>query len=171
MERSVDVLSVDYGLALQLATYSPRLLNEFRFQYAYVRRPSGVGGSRNEFSGTGPSVVINGPAEKANFGSPDVADSVFPPRKITQVQDNVTRPTGMRVFKRAPDLAFMTTRSVRQFSPDIHFRRSPHMWLHARGGTHMDMRASFKPSGTPRSGIRQLSGMRSSRTIGRSHLD
>ena len=34
LERSFFSTSVDYSLAIQLATYTPKLLNEFRFQYA-----------------------------------------------------------------------------------------------------------------------------------------
>ncbi len=92
LERSVDTTSVDYGLAVQLATYTPRILNEFRFQYA--QRSSG--NKRNEGSGTGPSIVITG---VANFGSPNSADTIFPTRRITQMQDNLTRTTGTHVGK------------------------------------------------------------------------
>ncbi len=92
LERSVDTTSVDYGLAVQLASFTPQILNEFRFQYA--QRASG--NKRNEFSGSGPSIVITG---VANFGSPTNADTIFPPRRITQIQDNLTRITGTHVVK------------------------------------------------------------------------
>ena len=35
----------------------------------------------------------------ANFGSPDNVDTIFPPRRITQIQDNLTRTTGTHVVK------------------------------------------------------------------------
>ena len=96
LDRSMDVFTVDYGIAAQLTSYTSRLFNELRFQYAYVRRPSGVGGSRNKFSGTGPSIDIS---RVANFGSPDDVDTIFPPRRITQIQDNLLRMAGSHVFK------------------------------------------------------------------------
>jgi len=92
LERSVDTTSIDYGLAIQLASFTPQILNEFRFQYG--QRASG--NKRNEFSGNGQSIVISG---VANFGSPTNADTIFPPRRITQIQDNLTRTAGTHVVK------------------------------------------------------------------------
>jgi carboxypeptidase family protein/TonB-dependent receptor-like protein len=92
LERSADAISKDYGLAVQLASFTPQFLNEFRFQYA--RRTALV--RRNEFSGSGPSIVITG---VANFGSPEGLDTIFPTWTITQVQDNLTRTTGTHVVK------------------------------------------------------------------------
>ncbi len=97
LERTVDAFSVDYSLAVQLASYTPQVLNEFRFQYAQRNGSNGNGGNRrNEFSGTGPSIVITG---VANFGSPTNADTIFPTRRITQIQDNLTRTAGTHVVK------------------------------------------------------------------------
>jgi Carboxypeptidase regulatory-like domain/TonB dependent receptor-like, beta-barrel len=95
LERSFDASAVSAGLAVQLASYTPRVLNEFRFQYAQ-RTNTGNGGTRNEFSGTGPSIVITG---VANFGSPEGATNLFLPRRITQFQDNLTRTAGTHVVK------------------------------------------------------------------------
>jgi hypothetical protein len=92
LERSVDTPTVDYGLAVQLASFTPQILNEFRFQYAQ----RAAGNKRNGFSGSGPSIEISG---VANFGSPTNADTIFPPRRITQIQDNLTRTTGTHVVK------------------------------------------------------------------------
>ncbi|MEJ7576848.1 MAG: TonB-dependent receptor, partial [Pyrinomonadaceae bacterium] len=92
LERSVDTTSVDYALAVQIASYTPQVLNEFRFQYAQ-RNTSNL---RNEFSGSGPSIVIS---NVANFGSPDNADTINPLEKITQVQDNLTWTRGTHVVK------------------------------------------------------------------------
>ena len=97
LERAVDAASVDYSLAAQLASYTPHVLNEFRFQYAQRRGTSGNNGNRrNQFSGTGPSVVVVG---AANFGSPANVDTVFPPRRITQIQDNLTLTASTHAFK------------------------------------------------------------------------
>jgi len=57
---------------------------------------AGIPGRRNEFSGTGPSIVITG---TANFGSPPGAGTIFPPVRITQFQDNLTRTAGTHVVK------------------------------------------------------------------------
>jgi len=95
LERAVDVVTIDYGLAAQIVTYTPQVLNEFRFQYGQ-RRNSGNTGRRNQFSGTGPSVAID---RVANFGSPTNADEPLPPIRITQVQDNVTRTMGTHIIK------------------------------------------------------------------------
>lgn len=95
LERSTDAFSVDYGLAVQLASYTPQFLNELRFQY--IRRESTTGNARsNEFSGSAPSVVITG---AANFGAPEATDTVFPPLRITQFQDNLTRDAKTHVVK------------------------------------------------------------------------
>ncbi len=86
-ERSLDTPNVDHALAVQLASYTRQALNEFRFQYAQ-RTGTGGAGKRNEFSGSGPSIVIN---NVANFGSPEGVDTIFLPRRITQIQDNLMR--------------------------------------------------------------------------------
>lgn len=92
LERTVDSSGIGYALAAQLASYTPQVLNEFRFQYAQ----RDVGNKRNEFSGTGPSIVITG---VANFGSPTNAETLSPARKITQIQDNLTLTRGTHVVK------------------------------------------------------------------------
>ncbi len=95
LERTLDTPNVDYALAVQLASYTPQALNEFRFQYAQ-RTGTGGAGKRNEFSGSGPSIVITG---VANFGSPEGVDTIFLPRRITQIQDNLTRTVRTHVVK------------------------------------------------------------------------
>jgi hypothetical protein len=95
LERTLDTPNVDYALAMQLASYTPQALNEFRFQYAQ-RTGTGGAGKRNEFSGSGPSIVITG---VANFGSPEGVDTIFLPRRITQIQDNLTRTVRTHVVK------------------------------------------------------------------------
>ena len=95
LERSLDTPNVDHALAVQLASYTRQALNEFRFQYAQ-RTGTGGAGKRNEFSGSGPSIVIN---NVANFGSPEGVDTIFLPRRITQIQDNLTRTVRTHVVK------------------------------------------------------------------------
>lgn len=95
LERNIDTFSVDYGLAVQLASYTPQALNEFRLQYVQRTNP-GPGGIRTEVSGTGPSIVITG---VANFGSPEGTTTIFQPLRIIQFQDNLTRITGTHVVK------------------------------------------------------------------------
>ncbi len=92
LDRSADTTSVDYGAAVQLSSYTQRVLNEFRFQYAQ----RSAGNRRNELSGTGPSIVITG---VANFGSPEATDTIFPLKRVTQIQDNLTRSVGTHVTK------------------------------------------------------------------------
>ena len=96
LERSADGISTDYGLAVQLASYTPQTFNEFRFQHARRMSSGNSLVRRNEFSGNGPSIVITG---VANFGAPEGIDTVFPTWTITQIQDNLTRTTGTHVVK------------------------------------------------------------------------
>lgn len=92
LERSVDSTRIDYGLGVQLASYTARSFNELRFAHS----KSSLGVHRNEFSGTGPSISIQ---SVANFGSPPGADTVTPPLRILQLQDNVTRTFSTHVIK------------------------------------------------------------------------
>ncbi len=92
LERSVDVTSVNYALAVQLASFAPRVLNEFRFQYAQRK----VSIKKNEFSGSGPSIVIS---NVANFGSPPGTDTITPLEKVMQIQDNLTWTVNTHVVK------------------------------------------------------------------------
>ncbi len=92
LERSVDLENRDYSLGLQLVSFTPKLLNELRFQY--VRRL--VRTERNESSASGPSITIPG---VANFGSPIDAGTVTPLVNLTQVQDNLTWMSGSHAIK------------------------------------------------------------------------
>jgi hypothetical protein len=92
LERTVDAFAISPSFAAQLVSYTPTVLNEFRFQFARRRQ----GARRNELSGTGPSIVI---ANIANFGSPMNADTIFPPLDVLQFQDNLTRTFGTHVIK------------------------------------------------------------------------
>ena len=95
LERGTSGPNVDHAIAVQLASYTQSVVNEFRFQYADRIGTGGIG-QRNEFTGTGPSITIT---NIANFGSPEGLDTVFRPRKITQIQDNLTRISGTHIVK------------------------------------------------------------------------
>ena len=97
LERSADAFSKDYGLAVQLVSFTPQVLNEFRFQYARRTSAGNSLGRRNEFSGSGSSITFL--PNVANFGSPEGIDTIFPTWTITQFQDNLTRTTGTGVTK------------------------------------------------------------------------
>lgn len=95
LDKGISGPNVDHAIAVQLASYTQGLVNEFRFQYAQRVGTGGIG-QRNEFSGTGPSITITG---VANLGSPEGIDTIFLPRKITQLQDNLTRIIGAHIIK------------------------------------------------------------------------
>jgi hypothetical protein len=92
LERSIDTSSVDHAVASQLISYSTHLINEFRFQF--VRRK--VTTLANEFSGSGPTIMIS---NVANFGAPENPGSISPLEKPTQVQNNITSIRGAHVSK------------------------------------------------------------------------
>jgi hypothetical protein len=93
LERGVNNISPDYSFGVQLVSYTPRVLNELRFQYA--ERIQKI--QRNEFSGSLPSITITG---VANFGgSVGAVATVNPLEKVTQIQNNLTRTMGTHVLK------------------------------------------------------------------------
>lgn len=94
LERSVDAFTKGCALGVQLVTFTSKALNELRFQYG--QRIGDNQRQRNELSGSRPSITIPG---VAFFGSPLNGDTVFPPYRITQVQNNLTRTFGKHVFK------------------------------------------------------------------------
>ena len=93
LERTQDFKDLSYAGAAQLiSTFTPNLLNEFRFQYAkrnsvFVASP---------FTPTGPSIVISG---IANFGPAENNDTVSPLETITDFKDNVTITSGEHAVK------------------------------------------------------------------------
>ena len=139
LERGTDGRGADYGLAVQLASFTPRVLNEFRFQYAESgdKRPC-----RNEFSGTGPSVSITG---VANFGSPICPDGIPPPNRITQFQDNLTRTTGAHVVKFGGGFNFYNSASRTSLS-SIYTFPSIAAYVAARNGTNPRSYARYEES-------------------------
>ncbi len=102
-DRFVDAFTKDYALAVQLVTFAPQFLNEFRFQYGQ-RKGEGER-QRNEFSGSRPSVTISGVAA---FGSPVEGDNSSAPYRITQIQDNLTRTFRAHIVKFGGGFSFHT---------------------------------------------------------------
>jgi hypothetical protein len=141
LERSIDAFSVDYGLAVQLASYNSQILNELRFQFVKRTNP-GTGGVRNELSGTGPSVVITG---VANFGAPESTATVFAPLKIIQFQDNLTRTTGTHVVKFGGGFNFYND-SVRAATFSRYTFPSIAAYSGARNGTSVRSYTSYSES-------------------------
>ena len=93
LQRSIDFVDVSDSVGVQLiSTFSPTLLNEFRYQYA--RRNSQ--NLPNDNSGTGPSVVISG---VANFGAPEDANTLLPLETSNQLINNVTLTRGGHTVK------------------------------------------------------------------------
>ncbi|MDQ6787080.1 MAG: TonB-dependent receptor [Acidobacteriota bacterium] len=102
LQRSIDFDDISYSGAAQLiSTFSPDLLNEFRFQYA-KRNSRNL---RNNNSGTGPSIVITkiNPTDSTSgaalFGSPENADTIAPLETSTQFLDNFTLTRGKHTMK------------------------------------------------------------------------
>jgi hypothetical protein len=91
LERSSDVIASDQSLGVQVVSFSPRILNELRFQFS---RGSGTT-TGNDFSGTGPSITIS---NIANFGSPTGIGGANS-TKVMQVQNNVTLTGQSHVIK------------------------------------------------------------------------
>jgi outer membrane receptor protein involved in Fe transport len=123
---------------VQLASYTPQVLNEFRFQYVQRTNP-GPGGIRNESSGTGSSVVITG---VANFGSPEGTASSFQPLKIIQFQDNLTRTTGTHVVKFGGGFNFYND-NARAATFSRYTFPSISAYIAARNGTNLRSYASY----------------------------
>lgn len=130
LERSTDAININDALAVQLASYTPQILNEFRFQYAQRRATNNLG-RRNERSGNAPSVTITG---VANFGAPAADDSLSTLR-IIQSQDNLTRTAGRHVVKFGGGFNFY---SYTERSPIIssYTFSSIAAYLSARNGTN-----------------------------------
>ena len=68
LERSIDFKdNIQTGNAQLISILSPKLLNEFRFQYSRRNQPSVL----NDLSGQGPSITVSGVAQ---FGAPAATD-------------------------------------------------------------------------------------------------
>jgi hypothetical protein len=92
LEQSTNTLATEHSFGAQLVSFRSTLLSEFRFHYAHRK----VAVTRNEFSGSGPSIAIT---RVANFGSPPGDDQISPLENITELQENVTWTNGPHVVK------------------------------------------------------------------------
>lgn len=92
LDRSADSAGNDFGIAVQLASYTANFFNEFRFQLGERRN----GFIRNEYSSETPTITI--PLE-INLGAPFNADKVLPKFRTTQFQNNLTRTFRTHIFK------------------------------------------------------------------------
>jgi hypothetical protein len=144
LDRNVDTYLVTSAIAAQLASYSTRLVNELRFQYA--RRTSG--NRSNRFSATGPTIVVR---DVAHFGAPEAGDAPPDIETILQVQNNLTRTTGAHVAKFGGGFA-----SIRMHNHASVFARytfaSVEEYAAARNGTNPRSYQSYnESSGDPES--------------------
>ena len=105
LERSIDFKdNIQTGNAQLISILSPKLLNEFRFQYSRRNQPSVL----NDLSGQGPSITVSGVAQ---FGAPASTDGpLLFNERITQILDNVTWNTGAHSLKFGGDVQIVRDR-------------------------------------------------------------
>src|SRR5262245_16793192 len=101
-----DFVKVDWGTARLVSTISPKVLNEFRFQYArdfeyQASQAPAPGEPRTGPNGSAPDVgLTNG----LNFGKPNFLErSKYPQEKRSQFTDNVTLAMGSSTLKFGAD--------------------------------------------------------------------
>src|SRR6266404_74952 len=93
LERSIDFVDKADSVGLQLvSTLSPNLLNEARYQYS-KRYSQNL---PNSHSGKGLTIAISG---VANFGAPEIANTIQPLEVSNQLLDNVTFTHGNHTMK------------------------------------------------------------------------
>jgi hypothetical protein len=126
LDRTSDSFTNDRALAIQLASYTPRLLNEFRFQIT----GRAAGQVRNETSGTGPRIVVTG---VAGFGSPVTTGRDVPTPWITQFQENLTWTSGRHAIKAGGGFNVYTGIHTSSLLSDYTFP-SIDAYISARGG-------------------------------------
>lgn len=102
-----DFVKVDWGTGRLVSTLSPRLVNEFRFQYArdfelQISQPSLPQEPTTGPNGRSPAINLqNGGLE---FGKPNFLERTsYPEEKRTQFTDNVTLSLGANVLKFGAD--------------------------------------------------------------------
>jgi TonB-dependent receptor-like protein len=130
LERSIDFKdNIQTGNAQLISILSPRLLNEFRFQYSRRNQPSVL----NDLSGQGPSITIPGVAQ---FGAPAATDGpLLFNERITQFLDNVTWNTGAHSLKFGGDVQIVRDRREVALVSTYTFP-SISSYLDARNGTN-----------------------------------
>ena len=102
-----DFARVDTGTGRLLSTITPRVVNEFRFQYSrdfefQVSQPSLMNEPATSFNGRSPSVVLTNGLE---FGKPNFLErEAFPDERRVQFADNVTLSSGANTLKFGADI-------------------------------------------------------------------
>jgi Carboxypeptidase regulatory-like domain len=97
-----DFVKVDWGTARLLSTISPRMINEFRFQYArdfefQISQPPLSQEPKTGPGGSSPSIFLAGGLE---FGKPTFLErGAYPDERRIQFTDNVTLSLGANVLK------------------------------------------------------------------------
>src|SRR5262249_33686541 len=108
---------------------SPKLVNEFQFQYSRRNQPSVL----NSFSGKGPSITISGVAQ---FGAPAATDGpLLFNERITQFLDNLTWSRGNHSLKFGPETQIVRDRREVPLLATYTFPSIP-SYLAARSGTN-----------------------------------
>jgi hypothetical protein len=105
LARSIDFTdNIQTGNLQLVSILTPKLINEFRFQYSRRNQPS----VRNDLSGTGPSITVSG---IANFGAPAATDGpLLFNERITQFLDNLTWDRGNHSLKFGGDVQIVRDR-------------------------------------------------------------
>jgi len=145
LERSIDFRdNIQTGNAQLISVLSPRLLNEFRFQFSRRNQPSVL----NQLSGKGPSITISG---VANFGAPAAGDGpLLFNERITQILDNLTWNRGTHSLKFGGDAQIIRDRREVPLLSAYTFPSIP-AYLDARNGVNPRSYSTFtQVAGEPR---------------------
>ncbi len=135
LERVTNNINTDYSFGAQLVSYSPSILNEFRFQF--TERINKI--QRNELAGSAPAITISG---AANFGSAfGDHPTISPLEKVTQIQNNLTWTRGTHVFKFGGGFTFIDDFKLQTISSTYIFSANNptdaiNAYLAARNGTN-----------------------------------
>ena len=102
-----DLVKIDWGTARLLSTLTPRIVNEFRFQYArdfelQISQTPAAGEPRTALNGSAPDVFLTNGLE---FGKPTFLERpAYPDERRKQFTDNVTVSFGANTLKFGADI-------------------------------------------------------------------
>ncbi|MGH9837218.1 MAG: carboxypeptidase regulatory-like domain-containing protein [Blastocatellia bacterium] len=102
-----DFVKIDWGTARLLSTLTPRIVNEFRFQYArdfefQISQTPAAGEPRTALNGSAPDVFLTNGLE---FGKPTFLERpAYPDERRKQFTDNVTVSFGANTLKFGMDI-------------------------------------------------------------------
>jgi hypothetical protein len=102
-----DFVKIDWGTARLVSTLTPRIVNEFRFQYArdfefQISQTPAAGEPRTALNGSTPSVFLTNGLE---FGKPTFLERpAYPDERRKQFTDNVTVSLGASTLKFGVDI-------------------------------------------------------------------